>query len=100
MIHRRLEYGPFDYEWSPDLRGIELTYCGQKFGEICSECEIYADLREHALPMRVVEVASVVMGCMLLGVISGHNSWEKTEFLKRTLASRGYEQFCSQFEAS
>jgi hypothetical protein len=44
VMHRRQEYGPFDYQWSSDLRGLEMIYQGEKFGEHCSENQIYADL--------------------------------------------------------
>ena len=44
VIHRQQEYGPFDYQWSTDLRGLEMIYQGEKFGEHCSENQIYADL--------------------------------------------------------
>ena len=49
--HRHREYGPFDYEWSRDLGGVELIYGREKFGEFCSADEIYADLKEFHLPM-------------------------------------------------
>ena len=32
VTHRRREYGPFDYQWSTDLHGLEMTYRGVKFG--------------------------------------------------------------------
>ncbi|MCA9078999.1 MAG: hypothetical protein KDA58_00510 [Planctomycetaceae bacterium] len=93
VIHRRLEYGPFDYEWSQDFRGVELTYQGTKFGEICSAQEIHADLKEFALPMRVVQVASLVFGCMLLGVKSGFSAGERASLLNNTLLDHGCGHF-------
>ena len=93
VIHRRSEYGPFDYEWSPDFRGVELTYRGAKFGEICSIDEIYADLREFRLPMRVVEVASVVFGCMMVGMSNGYSQAEREALLVETL----HEYDCADF---
>ena len=77
VTHRRREFGPFDYEWSREFDGIELWYGGQKFGEICSEDEIFADLKEFHLPMRVVEVASVVFGSTLRSILSGHSARER-----------------------
>ena len=77
VIHRRREYGPFDYDWSLDLSGMELTYRGQKFGEICSSRELFADLKEFGLPMRVVEVASVVLGCTILAIVQGLPAQER-----------------------
>lgn len=85
VIHRRTEYGPFDYDWSPDLRGVELLYQGRKFGEVCSPQEIFADLKEFHLPRRVAEVASVVLGCLVLGIASGFNVDEKNALLATTL---------------
>lgn len=85
VIHRNREYGPFDYEWSEDLRGIELHYCGIKFGEVCSVHDLFADMKEFALPMRVVEVACVVFGSTLLGITGGFNSDERQLLLTKNL---------------
>ncbi|WP_437226153.1 hypothetical protein SH661x_004436 [Planctomicrobium sp. SH661] len=85
ITHRRREYGPFDYDWSADLRGMELLYQGTKFGEICSAGEIFADMREFQLPMRVVEVACVVLGSIVLGVSAGFNAQERSDLLVDTL---------------
>lgn len=93
VIHRGVEYGPFDYEWSADMRGVELTYRGAKFGEICSQAEIYADLREFGLPMRVVEVASITLGCIVSRIGEGLSADERRDFIERRLHEFG----CSQF---
>lgn len=93
VIHRRTEYGPFDYEWSSDFRGVELLYRGCKFGEVCSANEIFADLKEFSLPMRVVEVASVVFGSQLVGISRGLSSVERFDLLTSTLR----EHDCSEF---
>jgi len=93
VLHRRREFGPFDYEWSRELDGIELWYSGQKFGEICSEDEIFADLAEFKLPLRVVEVASVVFGSTLRSILSGHSPLERRSDLIRLLTEHGYEAF-------
>lgn len=85
VIHRRREYGPFDYEWSVDFSGIELHYQGVKFGEVCSVHELFADMKEFGLPMRVVEVACVVFGCTLLGISAGFNDSERGELLSSVL---------------
>ncbi|WP_417851689.1 hypothetical protein [Thalassoglobus sp.] len=95
VTHRRREYGPFDYEWSEDLRGIELHYQGVKFGEVCSVHELFADMREFGLPMRVVEVACVVFGSSLLGITGGFNSQERDKMLTETLR----EFHCGDFIA-
>ncbi len=99
VIHRRRRYGPFDYEWSADLYGLELTYQGQKFGEICSRDEIYADLSEFRLPRRVVEVASLVSGCLLFGMLQGFSPLERAEFLAQHLTQHGCADFLN-FEAA
>lgn len=93
VIHRRTEYGPFDYEWSQDFCGIELTYCGKKFGEVCSEREIFADLKEFGLPMRVVEVASVVFGSFLHSLKRGLNSEQRARHLSEALRTYGCADF-------
>ena len=93
VMHRYREYGPFDYEWSKDFSGIELLYLGQKFGEYCSVEEIYADLKPFSLPMRVVEVASVVLGATLLGILNGLNETEKQANLIRHLNDYGLSRY-------
>lgn len=93
VMHRRREYGPFDYEWSADLYGVELTYQGRKFGEICSEREIYADLEGFGLPSRVTEVASIVAGCVLYALLNGLRDEERRALLRRHLQQHG----CSEY---
>lgn len=58
-MFRRRAYGPFDYQWSHDLRGIEFTSQSEKFAEVCSCDEFYADLRPWALPLAVCRAAAV-----------------------------------------
>ncbi len=93
VIHRRREYGPFDYEWSRDLAGINLLYCGHKFGEHCGPEQIHADLKEYKLPMTVVKVASIVLGCMILSLQEGNSLAEKDQRLLITLQEQGFERF-------
>jgi hypothetical protein len=95
ITHRRREYGPFDYEWSADLYGVELTYQGRKFGEICSEREIYADLQGFGLPARVAEVASIVSGCLLFAMLNGLSGDERRSLLQSHLLDHG----CSEYLA-
>ena len=92
-MHRRREYGPFDYEWSKDFCGVELAYAGRKFGEYCSRDEIFADLKEFKLPMRVVEVGSIVLGCIVYGVLNGLSQPERDKLLIDRLQSSGHERF-------
>lgn len=91
--HRRRMYGPFDYEWNSDFCGVEMLYDGQKFGEYCSVDEIFADLKPFHLPMSVVRVTSIVMGCVLFGVFNGLRESERNRMLENRLRELGYEQF-------
>ena len=86
-------YGPFDYEWTSDFCGVEMLYDGQKFGEYCSIDEIFADLKPFHLPMSVVRVTSIVMGCVLFGVLNGLREAERHQLLIRRLRELGFEQF-------
>lgn len=96
VTHRNREYGPFDYEWSEDLRGIELHYCGVKFGEVCSVHDLFADMREFALPMRVVEVACVVFGSTLLGITGGFSSHERNALLAEKMRAFNCDDFMNE----
>ncbi len=93
VIHRHREYGPFDYQWSIDLRGLEMIYRGEKFGEHCSANQIYADLKEFHLPRSVVDVASIVLGCTLYGIVNSLSDDQRRAFLVQSLCEHGYEKF-------
>lgn len=86
-------YGPFDYQWSPDLRGMELTYQGRKFGEICSREELFADLTEFRLPMAVCRVAVITAGTLAAGISEGHCTDRRVSSLLTSLDSFGYGRF-------
>ena len=94
--HRNREYGPFGYEWSRDLGGVEMTYCGEKFGEYCGPVEIYADLKGFALPQTVVEVGSIVLGCVIYGILNGLSAPDRGAFLNARLEEHGYDRFADQ----
>ena len=96
--HRHREFGPFDYEWSRDMMGIEFLYCRQKFGEYCSDEEISADLKEFQLPMRVVEVTAVVCGSIIFGIIHGFSQAEKKAILLENLQQSDLAHFASNIE--
>lgn len=96
--HRHHEYGPFDYQWASDLAGIELYFRRTKFGEFCSADEISADLREFQLPMRVVEVSSVVCGAMILGLLSGYDARMKKKIVEQKLRNHGLQRFADSLE--
>ena len=93
VTHRRRDYGPFDYEWSHDFAGVELIYAGKKFGEYCSKDEIFADLKEFRLPAAVVEVATIVLGCLVRGVLNGQPEAERRQLIRDQLVAAGYERF-------
>jgi len=93
VIHRRREFGPFDYEWSQDLGGLSLLYRGDKFGEICSSEELFADLKGFHLPMSVVEVATLTLGCCLYGILCGLTSGQREDLLEAHLIEHGYGDF-------
>lgn len=94
VIHRRQKYGPFDYEWSSDFRGVELLYNGVKFGEYCSVEELFADLKPFDLPMSVVSVTSIVMGCVLFSVFHGYREGERYDLIATRLREHGFDRFC------
>ncbi|QDV50172.1 hypothetical protein Enr17x_22100 [Gimesia fumaroli] len=93
VLHRRREFGPFDYEWSKDFSGVEFMYRDQKFGEYCSAEEIFADLKQFSLPMRVVEVACLTIGMVLYGVLNGLPETLWKELLRQRLDESGFERF-------
>lgn len=93
VIHRRREYGPFDYEWSHDLNGLRMIYQGKTFGEICGSDEFFADLKEFRLPTSVVRVATLTLGCHLYGVIRGLNHLQRMDLLRSRLVEHGYRDF-------
>ena len=93
VTHRRREYGPFDYDWSKDFCGIELLYAGKKFGEYCSTDEIFADLKEFHLPSTVVEVASIVCGCVISGILDGLSQEQRRVLISERLSQMGYKKF-------
>lgn len=93
VLHRRREYGPFDYEWSRDLGGIELHFQGEKFGEYCEPGAIDADLKEHRLPMTVVKVASIVLGCIVKSIVTGAGDNGRREGIMDRLNAMGFARF-------
>lgn len=86
-------FGPFDYQWSADLRGVELTYQGIKFGEICGPEELFADLTEFKLPMSVCRVAVITAGTLAAGISAGHCVEQRVKTLLDSLSSFGYGRY-------
>ena len=95
---RHREFGPFDYEWSRDMLGIEFLYQRKKFGEYCSDDEISADLKEFQLPMRVVEVTAVVSGSIIFGIIHGFSQAEKKAILLKNLQESQLSKYAENIE--
>ncbi|MEQ8851649.1 hypothetical protein [Gimesia sp.] len=93
VLHRRREFGPFDYEWSKDFSGVEFMYRDQKFGEYCSTEEIFADLKQFSLPMRVVEVSCLTIGMILYGILNGLPERLWKELLRERLDESGFQRF-------
>jgi len=78
---------------------VELMYQGVRFGEYCSDEEIFADLKEFSLPMCVVEVASIVLGCIIYGVLRGLGAAERRQMLIEQLCQSGHDQFAVDIES-
>lgn len=93
ITHRGLVYGPFDYEWSPDFCGVQMIYDGLPFGEYCSRDEWFADLKPFQLPMSVVRVTSIVMGCIIQAVLEGLVESERRALMMRHLNRHGLSHF-------
>jgi len=93
IIHRRVEYGPFDYEWNKDFCGIEMIYQEYKFGEYCSPHEFFADTEPLQLPLTVREVASIVFASLLQGLQQGLGVADRVKILKGHLNQYGLDQF-------
>ena len=71
IVSRNALFGPFDYQWSGDLYGIEFNYQGQKFGEVCSDEEFFADLKPFGLPISVARVAALTAGSRRIATTFG-----------------------------
>lgn len=93
VVFRRREFGPFDYQWSSDLRGIAFTYQGMKFGEFCSDEEFFADLRPFGLPMTVCRIAALIAGNLALVVGSEKSPECREEQLRELLRKYGFARF-------
>jgi hypothetical protein len=85
VLFRRRGYGPFDYQWSLDLHGIEFTYQGEKFGEVCSRDEFYADLKPFELPMTVCRAAAIAAAMIAQSISEGTGTRDRVLQLQRML---------------
>lgn len=93
VIHRRQSYGPFDYQFSQDLDGIEFLYQGEKYGECCSDEEFFADLKPYGLPIRVSAVATVVTGTLVRCIFEGIRSGERPARIVTQLERSGLDRY-------
>jgi len=93
IVSRGNTWGPFDYQWSTDLRGIEFTYRGNKFGEICGEDEFFADLAPFRLPISVYRVDAVIAGSFAAAISCGDGPEARMTRLLGSLRAFGYGRF-------
>lgn len=93
VVYRRREYGPFDYQWSADLHGFEMVYAGTKFGEICSDEEMFADLKGSGLPRRVAEIACIVLASIFRGIRMGLGRNGRRELVRQEVVRFAGEQY-------
>lgn len=89
IVHRCKEYGPFDYQWSKDLYGIELIYAGEKFGEVVNANQLHADLSEYGLPRKVIRIAAIVLGSIAFGINQGWSDERRIAYARDNLKSIG-----------
>tara|TARA_R110002020_G_scaffold288824_2_gene504302 strand:- start:77 stop:496 length:420 start_codon:yes stop_codon:yes gene_type:complete len=93
VIHRRDCYGPFDYQWSTDLYGLELLYQGEKFGECCNSEQFFADLKPYQLPTRVTEVAMTVVGAIIACSFNAISGNERLDHVSKMLQKSGLARY-------
>lgn len=93
IVSRQELFGPFDYQWSGDLYGIEFTYQGQKFGEVCSDDEFFADLKPFGLPISVSRVAALIAGAIVVSIRSGSTTDERVSHIVSLLQTFELERF-------
>ena len=93
IVSRQELFGPFDYQWSGDLYGIEFTYQGQKFGEVCSDDEFYADLKPFGLPISVSRVAALMAGAIVISLRSGSSTDERVSHIVSLLETFELDRF-------
>jgi hypothetical protein len=93
IVRRRRMFGPFDYQWSMDLYGIQLRYQGREFGEICSETDFFADLKPFGLPLTVARVAALTAGTIVFGIRAGTSVDERIRHLHELLQRFDLQRF-------
>ena len=93
VTFRGTKFGPFGYQWSNDLHGMEFLYQGCKFGEVCSDEEIFADLQPFGLPLSVCQVATLTVGTIIEGIRAGSCVDERVSRLISLLVKFGLDRF-------
>ncbi|MFO0979438.1 MAG: hypothetical protein U0996_23730 [Planctomycetaceae bacterium] len=93
IVFRNELYGPFHYQWSGDLHGIEFTFKGEKFGEVCSDEEFFADLKPYSLPISVARVATLIAGTIAVGIKNGSTLDERVSHLMELLHDFHLDRF-------
>ena len=93
IVSRGQIWGPFDYQWSADLHGIEFTFQGSKFGEICSIDEFFADLTPFEIPISVCRVAAVVAGSLAVSLSLAESAKVRDSRLRNALTEFGFKRF-------
>jgi hypothetical protein len=93
VVSRDALFGPFVYQWSGDLYGIEFTYRGIKFGEVCSEEEFFADLKPFGLAITVCRVVALTAGVIAVGIRAGTSVDERVSHLIALLQQFELDRF-------
>ncbi len=93
IVSRNELFGPFVYQWSGDLYGIEFTYQGEKFGEVCSEDEFFADLKPFGLPISVARVVALTAGVITVSIRTGSSLDERAAHLIQLLQKFDLQRF-------
>ncbi len=93
IVSRNELFGPFIYQWSGDLYGIEFTFQGQKFGEVCSDEEFFADLKPFGLPISVARVVALTAGVIAIGIRAGTSLDERVSHLISLLEKFSLQRF-------
>jgi hypothetical protein len=93
IVSRGQHWGPFDYQWSSDLRGVELLFKGEKYGEVCSEDEFFADLAPFGLPISVCRVAAIIAGSVAVSLAAVEEADVRISRLVNALDEFGFGRY-------
>jgi len=93
IVSRRQTWGPFDYQWSTDLRGVEFTFQGSKFGEVCGKNEFFADLAPFRIPISVCRAAAIVAGSIAISISMAEDSEARASRISETLGEYEFGRF-------